>query len=286
MKKPIHQIDYLDKTHQNKKLIKLFQLIFDYVLEKLDKKGDFELSLSLVNAKEQQELNNKYRQINRPTDVLTFPYEQNNTDVIIDLGSIIICPEIAKKQAKEYDHPFERELAFLFIHGLLHIFGYDHIKEDEAKVMYELQNSLLNNLPYDFYTDMTKLKKELNKAQNMSIAKYSHFRVGAVVVTKDFKYHLGFNIENASYPATVCAERVALFSTYAQGYKKEDIVALGCITDSKHIGTCCGVCRQVMSELMPMHAPVYIYSANFKEMLRTTVSGLLPFAFTSEDLNK
>ncbi len=286
MKKPIHQIDYLDKTKHDKKLLDLFQLIFDHVLDKLDKREDYVLSLTLVNSEEQRELNDKYRQINRPTDVLTFPYEQDYDESPIDLGSIIICPEIAKKQAKEFNHPFERELAFLFIHGLLHIFGYDHIKEKDAEVMYDLQNTLLNTLPYDFYTDLTKMKKMLKEAQSMSIAPYSKFRVGAVVLTKDLKYHLGFNIENASYPATVCAERVALFSTYAQGYKKDDIISLGCITDSKNVGTCCGVCRQVMSELMPSHAPVYIFSSGFKDMLKTTVCELLPFAFTSEDLTK
>lgn len=287
MKKPKHQLDYLDKTKQKSNLKALFQEVFDYVLQKLNKEGDYEVSLSLVSKAEQQRLNKEYRKIDKPTDVLTFPYddEERGSDMLVDLGSVIICPEIARKQAKEFNHPFERELVFLFIHGLLHIFGYDHIKETDAKVMYALQNELLNNFPHDFYTDMKKLKKTLSEARQRSMATYSHFRVGAVVVTRDLKYHLGFNIENASYPATVCAERVALFSTYVEGYSKDDIVAIGVVTDSKNIGTCCGVCRQVMSELMHLYCPVYIFSNDFSKHLFTTVLGLLPHCFTEEDLH-
>ncbi len=280
-------MDYLDKTNQKKSLEVLFRKAFSYVLDSLNKKGDYLISLTLVSKEEQKKLNSSFRNINKSTDVLTFPYgdmSKENTGEFVDLGSIIICPEIAEKQAVEYAHPFEREMIFLFIHGLLHIFGYDHIKPEEAEIMFALQNKLLNRFPYDFYTDLRVLKKELVKAREMAVATYSHFRVGAVVVTKDLKYHLGFNIENAAYSACVCAERVALFSTYAKGYTKDDIVALGCLTDSKNVGTCCGVCRQVMSELMHPYAPVYIFSGDLKEHLFTTVEELLPASFSKGDL--
>jgi cytidine deaminase len=118
----------------------------------------------------------------------------------------------------------------------------------------------------------------------MSLATYSHFRVGAVVITKDGRYHRGFNIENSSYPASMCGERCALFATYAKGYHKEDIAALGLVTSSPHVGTPCGVCRQVMSELMDLSAPVYIFNNTLRKSLFTTVQGLLPYTFTKEDL--
>ena len=121
-----HVLDYLDNTHQKKGLNELFQTVFDFTLERLGKKGNYEVSLSLVSDEEIHKLNKEYRKIDRPTDVLTFAYREadfNPDDPIIDLGSILISPSIAKKQAKEYKHPFDRELAFLFIHGLLHIFG-------------------------------------------------------------------------------------------------------------------------------------------------------------------
>lgn len=281
-------LDYLDKTKGKKALEPLFRLVFDHVLDSLGKEGDYEVSLSLVGKKEQRELNKTYRNIDRETDVLTFAYEETDQEElpITDLGSITICPEVARKQAKSFRHPYERELAFLFIHGLLHIFGYDHQTPRESERMFSLQNEILNSLPYDFVTDQKLLLKELLKAQERAIVPYSHFRVGAVVVTRDGKYIPGFNIENSSYPATCCAERVALYSAYSQGYTKEEIVALGCITDSKSVGTCCGVCRQVMSELMNLHAPVYIYSGDTKKKLFTTVEGLLPYPFTKEDMER
>lgn len=283
-----HVLDYLDKTHQRKNLGKLFRIVFDHTLAVLGKDGDYEVSLSLIGDKEMHEMDLKYRNVDRPTDVLTFAFEEADfvkDEPIVDLGSILIDPTVARRQAKTYSHPFERELCFLFIHGLLHSFGYDHHRgEKEAEEMFGLQNRILDSLPYDFYTDVKKLKKLLLSAQKGSYSPYSHFRVGAVVVTKDGKYHTGFNIENSAYPVTVCAERCALFRTYAEGYRKEDIAALGCITDAETVGTCCGSCRQVMSELMEMDSPVYIYNRDETKSLITTVRKLLPYTFTPEDL--
>lgn len=287
-----HILDYLDKTGQKKSYEKeLFQVIFDCTLKRLclnDK--DYEVSLSLIDEEEMHELNLQYRNIDRPTDVLTFAYREadfNPEDPVIDLGSILIAPSYAKRQAKEYHHPYERELAFLFIHGLLHIFGYDHHTDNpkDAEVMFALQNEILNSLPIDFYTNKKKLKELLLEAQSGSYSPYSHFKVGAVVVTKDGKYHKGFNIENSAYTVSVCAERVALFSCYAKGYHKEDIVSLGCITQSEEIGTPCGVCRQAMSELMNPNCKVYIYNKDESKELVSSVEELLPYAFTKENLN-
>lgn len=291
--KPNHILDYLDKTGQKKSYeTELFQVIFDETLKRLNKTDkDYEVSLSLISDEEMHKLNLTYRNIDRPTDVLTFAYREadfNPDDPIIDIGSILISPEYAKRQCKEYHHPYERELAFLFIHGLLHSFGYDHHTDDphDAEVMFALQNEILNNLPIDFYTNKKKLKKLLLESQSHSYSPYSHFKVGAIVVTKDGKYHRGFNIENSAYSCAVCAERVALFSTYAQGYTKDDIAALGCITESEEIGTPCGVCRQVMSELMNENSKIYIYNKDESKELVTSVKELLPFAFTKENLKQ
>ncbi len=282
-------LDYLDKTHGRRSWKELFQSCFDHVLTSLGKEGTYEVSLSLVDDGEQRALNREYRKIDKTTDVLTFAYLENDDETsapVLDLGSITIATEVAKKQAKEFDHPLERELCFLFIHGLLHIFGYDHTKEEDAEKMFALQNKVLNDFPHDFYTNLRKLEKKVKEAQSQALAPYSHFRVGACVVTKDGSYITGFNIENASYPATICGERVALFSAYQRGYRKDDIVSIGIVTESTNVGTCCGVCRQVMSELMRPNCPVYIFSNNMKKKLFTTVKDLLPYAFTPEDLKR
>lgn len=282
-----HILDYVSCVKSKRSWKDLFQTVFDHTLSYLKKEGSYEVSLSLQSLDKMHEYNKKYRGIDRPTDVLTFAYQEADfvsDEPIFDLGDIMLSVDIAKKQAKEYSHPLERELAFLFIHGLLHAFGYDHHRsEKEAEDMFALQNAILNSLPYDFYTDQKKVKKLLLEAQSHSISPYSNFKVGAVVLTKDGKYHRGFNIENSAFGVSMCAERCALFHTYASGYTKDDIVSLSLITSSSNVGTPCGSCRQVMSELMNVNCPVYIYNKDESEHLFTTVKDLLPYMFTSED---
>ncbi len=282
-----HILDYVSCVKSKRSWRDLFQTVFDHTLSCLKKEGSYEVSLSLQSLDKMHEYNKKYRGIDRPTDVLTFAYQEADfvsDEPIFDLGDIMLSVDIAKKQAKEYSHPLERELAFLFIHGLLHAFGYDHHRsEKEAEEMFALQNAILNSLPYDFYTDQKKVKKLLLEAQSHSISPYSNFKVGAVVLTKDGKYHRGFNIENSAFGVSMCAERCALFHTYASGYTKDDIVSLSLITSSSNVGTPCGSCRQVMSELMNVNCPVYIYNKDESEHLFTTVKDLLPYMFTSED---
>lgn len=285
-----HVLDYCDETKGNRKWKKIFDICFESVLNELHKEGNYEICLSLVSVDKIHKLNKEYRNMDRPTDVLTFAYREADflpDEPIIDLGSIIISPEIAKKQANDFHHPMERELAFLFIHGLLHSFGYDHHDNDkQAEEMFALQNKILNELPYDFYTNINKAKKLVLLAQAQSYSPYSQFKVGAIVCTKDGKYHPGFNIENSAYGDCMCAERVALFSTYAKGYHKEDIASLTLITSSSDIGSPCGSCRQVMSELMELHCPVYIFNKDETKRLDTTVEQLLPYVFTPEVLKK
>lgn len=86
-----------------------------------------------------QELNSEFREINKPTDVLTFPENGVNNY----LGDIIISLDKVEEQAIEYNHSFERELFFLLTHGYLHLLGYDHKEREEEKIMFTLQEKLL-----------------------------------------------------------------------------------------------------------------------------------------------
>ncbi len=280
-----HILEFLNQANHEKGLKEMFTIAFEQTLKVLKKEEQYRISLTLVSKEEIHELNKQYRDTDRPTDVLTFAFQEADVlmmDEVIDLGNIIISPEVAKEQCGQYNHPYRREMAFLFIHGLLHAFGYEHHRsKEEAEEMYALQNEILNTMPYDFYTNIAKL---LVEAQSHSRSPYSHFRVGAIVMTKDGKYHRGFNIENSAYGDSMCAERVALFHTYAQGYTIDDIVSLSLITDSDHVGTPCGSCRQVMSELMNMHCPVHIFNNDLSKQLDTSVADLLPYAFSEEDL--
>lgn len=110
-----------------------------------------EISFSLVNNNEISEINKKYRGIDKPTDVLSFPLidfenEQIPKTNTIVLGDIIISIDKLMEQAKLYNHSFERELAFLTAHSMLHLMGYDHMSEPEEKIMFSKQEEILNNL--------------------------------------------------------------------------------------------------------------------------------------------
>ena len=128
-----------------------------------------------------------------------------------------------------------------------------------------------------------ELVQEAIKARELSYSPYSNFKVGAAVLTKDGKIFLGANIENASYPLSMCAERNALYHAYMEGYKKDDLVMLALAADSDNPCSPCGACRQVISELLHKDAPIIM--SNLKGDIKvTTIEELLPYAFNEDDL--
>lgn len=102
-----------------------------------------EISLILVNNEEIRNLNRDFRNIDRETDVLSFVYEDGEY-----LGDIFINIERVYSQAKEYNHSVEREFAFLLVHGILHLKGYDHHTNEEEIEMFAKQEEILNELNY------------------------------------------------------------------------------------------------------------------------------------------
>ena len=96
---------------------------------------------------------------------------------------------------------------------------------------------------------MNKVIEAATLARENSYAPYSKFRVGAALLLKNGEIIRGCNIENASYGLCNCAERTALFTAYAKGYRKDDIVAMSISGDTEGPISPCGACRQVMSEL-------------------------------------
>lgn len=121
---------------------------------------DIKYNLYVVSKAFIHDLNLTSRGVDRATDVLSFPnldvkageiIDVNNFKLDIDpldnsllIGELFICNEVAKRQAVKYNHSYRREFCFLFLHGVLHCLGYDHIDEQDRVVMEELQNKILN----------------------------------------------------------------------------------------------------------------------------------------------
>ena len=115
-----------------------------------DRLQDGELTLRIVNPDEMIYLNNTYRQKNKTTNVLAFPSTLPH-GVELEcplLGDIIICPEVLKSESEELKKTLKEHWALILIHGVLHLLGYDHIKDDEAEIMQAKEVQLLAELGY------------------------------------------------------------------------------------------------------------------------------------------
>lgn len=122
---------------------------------------------------------------------------------------------------------------------------------------------------------------KLIEIQKNSYSPYSNYKVSAIVVTKDDKEFFGVNVENASFGATICAERNAIFNAVSNGYKQGDFKELYVMTSNG--GTPCFLCRQVISEFFEEDAKVYCCSVN-GEIKKYKVSELCPYPFGEDDL--
>jgi len=147
----LFHIDVFDKTETlHETHIQLLKDVLQFVAAKEEIENETELSLSIVANAEIKELNNRYRNIDEPTDVLSFemdnPFvemEKERATIPLQIGDIIISIDKVKEQSLRFNHSFERELAFLAIHGFLHLLGYAHDNKENEKVMFEKQDTIL-----------------------------------------------------------------------------------------------------------------------------------------------
>ena len=110
--------------------------------------GDAELTIRIVDDKESAELNEQYRHKKGPTNVLSFPFE-TPAEVELDLlGDLIICADVVKKQAADQEKEEQAHWAHMVVHGTLHLLGYEHLTDDEAKVMETKETHILSQLGY------------------------------------------------------------------------------------------------------------------------------------------
>jgi probable rRNA maturation factor len=127
---------------------KTYNRVVNYILKRAYKtlkiKEKMIANIILVDNEKIKELNSQYRKIDNETDVLSFENDQG----LAEIGDIFISIDKAKEQAKDYEHSFERELAFLSVHGFLHCLGYDHLNKNDEEVMFDLQKQILDNSKY------------------------------------------------------------------------------------------------------------------------------------------
>ena len=130
---------------------KIYTGLLERTLKHLSLNFDPYISVTIVNNDYIHEINRTYRHKDAPTDVISFAFldgnpERNNlfhSGQMVVLGEIYISIDKAKEQALSYGHSLDRELKFLFVHGLLHLLGYDHMTEVEEKIMFRLQDEIL-----------------------------------------------------------------------------------------------------------------------------------------------
>lgn len=135
---------------------------------------DSEVSVTVTNDEEIHKLNKKYRNVDRATDVLSFAFRESEEDIEENnLGEIVISLERAKAQAKEYGHSLRREIAFLTVHGMLHLLGYDHIEKADRIEMEAEQRFVMNAL---------KIYREDNEEQKIEKNDSKDFKSGFVAV--------------------------------------------------------------------------------------------------------
>lgn len=258
------------------------------------------VSIRLCGDEEIHEINRDYRGVDRATDVLSFPtvnypagvtagaadkllrreYD-DETDACM-LGDLILSVPHVLAQAAEYGHSPEREAAYLIVHGLCHLMGYDHIEEDDKRRMRAMEEKILSAIGQTregtaSVSDETLLALA-RKAMERSYSPYSHYAVGAALLCADGRVFQGCNIENASFGLTNCAERTAMFKAISEGAQEFTTIA---IAASGSAPWPCGACRQVLNEFAPGIRVIVTWDGNVDEM---SLDQLLPHGFGPKSL--
>ena len=249
-----------------------------------------------------REVNRDARGVDRATDVLSFPTVSYPTDMTAGnaekllrreyddeldacmLGDLILSVPHVLAQAEEYGHSPEREAAYLTVHGLCHLMGYDHIEETDKRRMRAMEETILSSIGMDreesaVVTDETLLALA-RQARERSYSPYSGYAVGAALLCADGRVFEGCNIENASFGLTNCAERTAIFKAVSEGAREFTAIA---IAAEKAAPWPCGACRQVLNEFAPGVRVLVTWDGQVDEK---PLSELLPCGFGPKELPK
>ena len=201
-------------------------------------------------------------------------------------------PEVAFKcfirfvlaQAAEYGHSPEREAAYLTVHGLCHLMGYDHIEDEDKKKMRAMEEKILSAIGMtrdgETQTDVSDetLLEMARQAMLRSYSPYSGYPVGAALLCADGRVFQGCNIENASFGLTNCAERTAMFKAVSEGAREFTAIA---IASRDAAPWPCGACRQVLNEFAPNIRVLVTWQGGTES---ATLPELLPHGFGPQQL--
>ena len=246
-----------------------------------------------------QALNRDMRGVDRPTDVLSFPTvsfppgktardcpkrlkrEYDPYLGCVNLGDCVINLSRARRQAAEYGHSLTRELSYLTAHSAFHLMGYDHMNDDEKRIMRDMEEKALNRLGITREgVSWDELFAQACEALDNAYCPYSHFPVGACILTEDGRTFQGCNFENASYSAGICAERCAASNAIAHGARRFAAIA---VAGANAAAWPCGICRQVLREFSDLSLPVIVGQRGHGYAVKT-LGELLPESFGPEAL--
>ena len=260
------------------------------------------VSVRLCDDETIHEINREYRGVDRATDVLSFPtvaYPAGVTagqadrllrkelDDELDacmLGDLVLSVPHVMAQAEEYGHSPQREAAYLLVHGLCHLMGYDHMEPEEQRSMRAMEEKILSavGLGRDegHAVSDEMLLSLAREAMKRSYSPYSHFAVGAALLSADGRVFQGCNIENASFGLTNCAERTAMFKAISEGASEFTAIAIA----AEHAAPWpCGACRQVLNEFAPGIRVIVTWDGHVEE---APLSRLLPYGFGPSSLQE
>lgn len=250
------------------------------------------ISLTLTDDAGIRQINRDWRGLDQATDVLSFPslplspgrlFRQDLPDLhqawdsdsgTYFLGDVIINVAQARRQAAAYRHSLFREMTYLFVHGVFHLFGYDHMTKEDQTDMRKQEEQALQTAFLPTARD-EELLAAAREARNRAYTPYSRYNVGAALLGKDGKIYTGCNVENASFGLTNCAERTAIFKAVSEGQREFDAIA---IAADQTAPWPCGACRQVLNEFAPKLKVLITWGKD--QVDETTLDALLPHSFT------
>lgn len=282
-------------------LLTLMQTAADCALTMEGVKRPCAVSVRLCDDEAIHAINRDYRGVDRATDVLSFPmvsYPAGVTAGQADkllrqalddelnacmLGDLIISVPHVLAQAEEYGHSPQREAAYLLVHGICHLMGYDHMEDEEKRRMRAMEEKILSAVGLERegesdISDATLLALAV-AARQRSYSPYSGYAVGAALLAADGRVFQGCNVENASFGLTNCAERTALFKAVSEGAREFTAIA---IAAEKSAPWPCGACRQALNEFAPDIRVLVTWDGQVEV---APLSQLLPHGFGPKELN-